>query len=156
MKFYGGQTARGSLLYVLAISAVAIGIYTGLAGIFGERAVREVSAQQQDPFLSRRIDQMEQRFYQIENRLNRLETQVRPSGITSPSITGRNDMEIRLLQSDVANMRLRLGEAECALLRLDERTLTNSARASRKKATVGGTENCRLERDAPVMLSARP
>ncbi len=156
MKFYGGQTARGSLLYVLAIAAVAIGIYAGLLGIFGERAVREVSAQQQDPFLSRRIDQMEQRFYQIENRLNRVETQSRSSGITSPAITGGNDREIRMLQSDVSSLRLRLGETECGLLRLDERTLTPAARAIRKKATVGGTENCRLERDAPVMLSARP
>ncbi len=156
MKFYGGQMAKGSLLYVLAIAGVAIGIYSGLAGIFGERAVREVSAQQQDPFLSRRIDQMEQRFYQIENRLNRLETASRPSGIASPSVTGGNDTEIRLLQSDVSSIRLRLGEAECGLLRLDERTLTNAARASRKKATVGGTENCRLNSGSAIELSARP
>lgn len=158
MKFYGGQTARGSLVYVLAISVVAIGIYAGLGAIFGERAVREVSAQvvQQDPFLSRRIDQIDQRIYSIENRLNRLESAPRPTGVTSPTITGSNEAEIRMLQADVSSMRIRLGEAECGLLKLDERTLSNAARAARKKSIVGGTENCRLERDVPIALSARP
>jgi hypothetical protein len=155
MKLLGRQTLRGSLLYTLAISAVAIGRYLGVAAVFGERAVPEDSAQQQDLYLSRRIDQVEQRFFQIESRLNRLEMQPKPSTITSPS-AGGDETELRLLRAEISSMRVRLGEAECALLRLDERTLTNAARLARKKAGDAGTENCRRERDVSIQLSARP
>ncbi len=138
---------------ILAIAGAAVVVYFGLVGMFGERTAL---AQQTDPFLSRRIDQLEQRFYQLESKIDRVEQEARRPVVSSPSITGGNDTEIRLLRSELDSMRLRLGEAECALLRVDERTLTAAARASRKKAMVGGTENCRVNAGAAVELSARP
>lgn len=138
---------------VLAVVGMAVVVYVGLVGMFGERTA---SAQQTDPFLSRRIDQLENRLYQLESKIDRVDQEARRPGVSSPSITGGNDTEIRLLRSEFDNMRLRLGEAECGLLRVDERTLTAAARASRKKATVGGTENCRVNPGAAVQLSARP
>ena len=135
---------------VLAFAGAAVVVYFGLVGIFGERTAL---AQQTDPFLSRRIDQLESRFYQLDSKIDRVEQSTRRTPIT-PSITGGNDTEIRLLRSELDSMRLRLGEAECGLLRVDERTLAAAARA--KKATLGGTENCRLELDMPIQLSARP
>ena len=137
----------------LTVIGAAFVLYFGLAGMFGERPV---SAQQTDPFLSRRIDQLEQRFYQLESKIDRVEQESRRPAVASPSIAGGNDTEIRLLRSELDSMRIRLGEAECALLRVDERTLTAAARASRKKAMVGGTENCRVNPGAAVELSARP
>ena len=99
---------------------------------------------------------MEQRFYQLESKIDRVEQETRRPAIASPSIAGGNDTEIRLLRSELDSMRLRLGEAECALLRVDERTLTPAARAARKNAMVGGTENCRVNPGAAIELSARP
>ena len=141
---------------VLAVVGAAILIYLGLTGIFGERAAPTVLAQQTDLFLSRRIDQLEQRFYQLESKIDRVEQESRRPAVASPSIAGGNDTEIRLLRSELDSMRIRLGEAECSLLRVDERTLTAAARASRKKAMFGGTENCRVNPGAVVELSARP
>lgn len=140
----------------LAIAGAAVVVYWGLAGIFGGRAVTTVSAQQTDPFLSRRVDQLEQRLYQIESKIDRVEQEVRRPAVTSPSITGGNDADIRYLRSELESMRTRLGEAECGLLRVDERTLTAAAKAARKRAVVGGTENCRLNNGAAIELSARP
>ena len=125
----------------------------GLVGMFGERTA---SAQQTDPFLSRRIDQLENRLYQLESKIDRVDQEARRPGVSSPSITGGNDTEIRLLRSEFDNMRLRLGEAECALLRVDERTLTPAVRAARKKAAVGGTGHCRVNPGAAIETPARP
>ena len=141
---------------VVVVLGAAVVICWGLAGAFGERAVPTVLAQQTDPFLSRRIDQLESRFYQLESKIDRVEQEARRPAVASPSITGGNDTEIRLLRSELDSMRLRLGEAECGLLRVDERTLAAAARASRKKMTVGGTENCRVNPGAAIELSARP
>ena len=149
------KSLAGRVKTVLAVVAAAVVIYWALAAFFGERiGMRTVSAQN-DAYLSRRIDQLENRFYGIESRLNRLETPSRPTTI-NPSIIGGNEAELSLLRSELASMKLRLGEAECALLRVDERTLTSAARASRKRATIGGTENCRLNPGAAIELSARP
>ena len=150
------SSLRNSVLYVLAIAGVAVGVYSVVAGIFGAAAVREVSAQQTDPFLSRRLDSLEQRFYQLESKIDRVEQEARRPPVSTPSITGGNDAEIRVLRSELDSMRLRLGEAECGLLKVDERTLTAAARAARKKALAGGTENCRSNSGAAIELSARP
>lgn len=141
---------------LLAMAGAAIVIYWGVAFIFGSRAVPTVSAQQTDPFLSRRVDQLEQRLYQIDSKIDRVEQEARRPAISSPSIIGGNDAEIRALRSEIDGMRLRLGEAECGLLRVDERTLTAAAKAARKKAAAGGTENCRQNPGTAIELSARP
>ena len=140
----------------MAVAGAAVVIYWGVAGVFGERAVQTVSAQQTDPFLSRRVDQLEQRLYQIDSKIDRVEQEARRPAISSPSVIGGNDAEIRALRAEIDSMRIRLGEAECGLLRVDERTLSATARASRKKATVGGTENCRLDPGSSIELSSRP
>ena len=142
------------LFNLAAIVGVTVCIYSGVLAIFSERAVPTAYAQQ-DPFLSRRIDQMESRFYGLESRLNRLEQDSRETTST-PRITNNNDSEIRMLQSEVGNLRLRLVEAECGLVRLDERTLTSAARAARKKTPASDTDKCRLDRDTPLEIVVRP
>ncbi len=151
------ENLKTALLKAFGIAGAAVLIYGGFAALFGERAVPTAFAQS-DAFLSRRIDQIENRFYGIESRISRLETAPRPSSITSPitqSITSTNDIEIQNLRAQVDLLRIRLGEAECGLLKLDERTLTTAARASRAKAALT-PQPCRQDAAAPVMLSARP
>lgn len=111
-----------------------------------------VSAQN-DPFLSRRIDQIEQRFLMLESRLNRIEQESRRVTI-APGTSPGNQADADFLRTQIAAFRTRLGEAECGLLRLDERTLTVAARAARRKGQE--SETCRLNVFAPISLSARP
>ena len=138
---------------LLAVAGVFFVAYFVVTGIFGERLV---TAQSQDPFLSRRIDSLEQRLYGIESRISRVEQDVRSPSIISPRIGSDNDAQIRLLQSELDNLRLRVGEAECGLAKVDERTLTTASRTARVKAAPGKTDICRQDRDTAVQLSARP
>src|SRR5207253_388971 len=100
-----------------------------------------VSAQQ-DLFVARRIDQIEQRLNTLASRVNRFESDSRMSSIT-PRPANNNETELRLLQSQVDGFRLRLGEVECGLLRVDERTLTVAAKAARKRGAE--SEICRRD-----------
>jgi hypothetical protein len=115
---------------------------------------RPVEAQS-DMYLSRRIDLIEQRFYGIESRLNRIEqeaiTRRASPGPQSPDLRAQ---DISMLQNEVMGLRLRLGEAECGLLKLDERTLT-AARRMAGKGTAG-SDRCRQDWGSPVQLTARP
>ena len=108
------------------------------------------SAEPQDPSsLDRRISLLEQRFYQVESSINRLQTYVasqRPS--TSPPST--SDRDVILIRDEVQRLSLRLGEVECGLLKLDERT------ATRRSSTQKSDDPCRVNVDTPVRLSARP
>lgn len=109
------------------------------------------TAYAQDRYLESRINQIEQRFISIDSRINRIEQEVRRPSPTLPQVLGNTDNEVRTLQLEVNALRTRLGEAECALLRLDQRTLTPAARRS-----TAANSACREGFTAPVQLSARP
>ena len=106
--------------------------------------------------LERRVSVVEQRLNTIELSVNRLEQQSRvQSAAPQPSATLR-DTEIELLRSEVELLQRRLAEDECGLVRLDERTLTPSAReARRSSATNDKDDPCRLNADMPLRLSSR-
>ena len=116
---------------------------------------------QRDTMLDQRINQIEQRFYYLETRLNRLESDSRYSStLPSNSSTGQlqlNQMrtELDTLRTEVDSLRSRIGEVECGLLKLDERTLTPAARQRRRSAQTA-SEPCRVNPDGPVTLSVRP
>jgi hypothetical protein len=139
---------RKHTINLLAIVGAALLIYTLAMALFGERAVPTVNAQT-DRFLESRLNQMEQRFYALESRLTRIETSQRTT-TTSPLIGQDNSLELQYVRSQVDALRLRLGEVECGLLRVDERTLT--AHQRRGTAT---TEPCRRDWGQPVTLSTR-
>jgi hypothetical protein len=119
-------------------------------------------AQQQDIMLERRISQVEQRFYYIETRLNQLESQSRyPGTLPGASPISRTEIgqlrtELDTLRAQMDTLRSRVGEVECGLLRVDERTLTPAARQSRRQSAPGSSEPCRADPSAPVRLSVRP
>jgi hypothetical protein len=114
---------------------------------------------QTDLLLERRIGQIEQRFYMLESRLNRLEQA--PSIL--PQSPSRSDADVELLRTQMQalsvqmeGLRMRIGDVECGVAKLDERTLTPAARDARRKAGADGTEPCRANPNAPVRLMARP
>ena len=135
------------VLAVVGLGAIA---YFAMVGIFGERTV----SAQSDILLSRRIDQVEQRFYTLESRMSRIEQEARRPAVTSPTIIDNSAVEIQYLRTQIESLRARLGEVECGLLKIDERTLTAAARAARTRS--GDPEPCRRDPNTPVQLSARP
>ena len=140
---------RVRLSYFAAACALALSLYA----VFVGRSVPVASAQT-DMYLSRRVDQVEQRFYMLESRLNRLETSSNPNSI-SPQIRNTNDVELQFLRTQIDGLRTRVGELECGILRVDERTLSAAARGSRRRSA-GNTEPCRQDPAKALELSARP
>ncbi|HVF46657.1 MAG TPA: hypothetical protein VNA17_03730 [Pyrinomonadaceae bacterium] len=135
---------------LLAISGLLVVGYWAFTSVFGERALA-----QSDTFLARRIDQIENRFYSMESRLNRLEQSSSRPAASVPRIGDVNAVEIQALRNQMDSFRFRLGEVECGVLRLDERTLTVATRRGRGGAATG-TERCRQNWGTPITLSARP
>ena len=142
------------ILYVFAlIGVVAVG-YIGISAV-SSKWLSTTAYAQQDPFLSQRLNRIEQRFTTIESRLIQLEQQSRYSATTSDSSSSR-ETEIRLLRSQIDTLQLRIAEAECGLIRLDERTLSNTARQGQRKSGTSKSDICRLTPNVPLQLSARP
>lgn len=114
----------------------------------------DVTATAQDTiYLDRRISMLETRLGSIESSLRSLQQQASMSGrSTSPQPT--RDPEVMLLRSEVEILNSRLRELECALVRLDERTLSPSAREARKR-TAASADPCRVNPDLPIQLSPR-
>ena len=101
--------------------------------------------------LETRINQLEQRLYSMDSNLRNLEQQVRLAGSTSRS-TGSE--EVARLRLEVQALQDRLELHECALAKLDERTLSAAMRAARRKSGPGSNDPCRLNFDTPVQLSS--
>jgi predicted RNase H-like nuclease (RuvC/YqgF family) len=116
-------------------------------------AVKEHSAPPpQDAIrLESRINQLEQRLYTMETSIRMLEQQSRAGSVTSRSVRPE---DLAALQADVQSLQLRLADDECAIAKLDERTLTPAARAARIRSGPR-TEPCRLSADTPVRLPER-
>jgi hypothetical protein len=137
-------------LYVFALLTVAAGISFVLNG----KGTTTVFAQQ-DPFLNQRINRIEQQFSSIETRISRIEQQSRFTDVT-PRTSLNRDTEINLMRSQIEALQLRIAEIECGVVRVDERTLSTTARQSRKRATPNENDRCRLNPNVPLELSTRP
>jgi hypothetical protein len=98
--------------------------------------------------LELRMNQLEQRFYSIESSLRNLEQQSRLAGSTQ---RGMSVEDVARLRAEVQTLQLRLQEDECALARLDERTLSPAMR----RRPGGRTDPCRSNPDAPLRLPDR-
>ena len=101
--------------------------------------------------LETRINQLEQRLYMIESSVRTLEQQSRVGSATSRGVAPE---EIAALRAELQTLELRLGDDECAIAKLDERTLTPAARSARIRSGAR-TEPCRLNADTPVRLPER-
>jgi|ERR1700752_403716 len=101
--------------------------------------------------LETRINQLEQRLYQIDTTIRNLEQQSRLGGTSRGGVSAQ---DVELLRSQVQALQLRLIEDECSLARLDERTLSAAMRNSRKQSGVR-SDPCRANVDAPLRLPER-
>jgi hypothetical protein len=145
------QAWRLSLLVMPFVAiAVMAGLHRGknpLTSIVGNETQDVIG-------LDRRISLLEQRFYAVESKINRLEQQVAFSQRNGPpSGSGR---ELELLRNQIELLERRLVEIDCGLVKLDERTLTPTAREGRKNLGTIMTDPCRLDPGTPLRLSTRP
>ena len=136
------------------LSAVAIISVVGLAGICmfrissAARIDYSPSSQQEVLRLENRVNQMELRLYAIETSVRNLEQQSRRATV-SPPAANREDWAG--LRSEIQVLQQRLLTDECALAKLDERTLPADTRAARKKSGVVNYP-CRMNFDTPLRL----
>lgn len=107
-------------------------------------------APQQDVIrLEQRINQLEQRFYSIESSLRNLEQQSR---LGSGASRGLSQDELARLYTQLQALQNRLTDHECALVKLDERTLTPAMREARRKSGASAGDRCRVNPETPVRL----
>ena len=133
----------GLFLCLLALSLITVFRLTSAA------RVDAAPAPQQDVIrLEQHMNQLEQRLFSIENNVRNVEQQSRLGGT---AILGANPEEVARLRLEVQALTNRLAEHECALAKLDERTLNPAMRAARKKSAAGD-DLCRQNVDAPIQL----
>ena len=135
---------------ILVVSVTGLAL-VALYKIAFAAGVNTTPPPQQDVIrLETRINQLEQRLYSIETSLRNVEQQSR-AGSTSRGIGAQ---EIEILRSQIQALQVRLMEDECALAKLDERTLSATMRNSRRQSGVR-TDPCRANVDAPLRLPDR-
>ena len=129
---------------------VLVLVLCGVVGTVASVSRGKSAAEAQDvSSLDRRISLLEQRFYQVESSISRLQTYIasqRPPA-TSPSTS---DRDVILLRDEIQRLSLRLTEVECGLVKLDERTTSRRSNAQKSD------DPCRANVDTPLRLSARP
>ena len=133
---------QSNLVLVVVLCAV-IGVMANSSRGSSSTAVQDVSS------LDRRISLLEQRFYSIESSISRLQQYVaaqRPP-VSQPSTS---DRDLILMREEIQRLSMRVGELECGLVKLDERTTTRRNTADKP------SDPCRLNADTAVRLSARP
>jgi hypothetical protein len=107
--------------------------------------------------LDRRINALEQRFYTVETRINRLEQQSLSNSRSTPTpAPSLRDPEVERLRSEIESLKGRVRELECGVVHLDERTLPVSAKEAQKRAAGQAKDPCRINSETPVRLSMRP
>jgi hypothetical protein len=143
-----------TVLCVLILSAV-VGTGAGKGAMdYREASIGLATADGQDSaYLDRRISMLETRLNSIESSMRSLQQQAMISERQTTTQPAR-DPEVTLLRSEVEILNSRFRELECALVRLDERTLSPSAREARKR-TAQSSDPCRVNPDTPIQLSPR-
>ena len=154
-----GRNRRIVGLSLLAVLITAAALFAGWRSDEPELATTAHS-QQGSSMLEQRLNQVEQRFNYIESRLNRLESESRSPSATFPS---RSNSELSLMKAqmdtmraDIDSLRVRTGELECAVLKLDQRTLSPGVRAAKPPTGPNQGDPCRANSNSVIRLSSRP
>ena len=131
--------------YVFLVAVLAFGL------VLAARTNAGPSPQQDVIRLDARISQLEQRFYTMETSLRTLEQQSRLAGMNRGGSVSPD--EILVLRSEIQRLQARIMEDECALAKLDERTLSATARDARRRAV--GNDPCRANFELPLRPPTR-
>lgn len=147
MRYKSHWAFQRSILLFLSIAAGCV----ILLAISSAARINSGPDPQQDLLrLDNRITLIEQRLYGIENNIRNLDQQIR---ITSVNSGGVGPDDLALLRSQIQLLQRRVADEECALAKLDERTLSAAMRAARRSSRA--TDECRINVDAPLALPDR-
>lgn len=117
-------------------------------------AARSEATPAQDTIrLETRINQLEQRLYTMETSIRAIEQQSRLAGAGSRGGSVSADDFARLI-AQLQSLQVRLMEDECAIAKLDERTLSTVQREARRKSGAP-IDPCRNSFEAPLRLPER-
>ena len=130
-----------ALVFVLGLGLVAV-LRITVAARNGDAPI----SQQDVIRLESRFSQLETRLNFIDNRLRGIEQQSRLS-----DSRGVSQADWALLRSEFQALQQRVAEHECALAKLDERTLAPNARAARRRPDTA-SDPCRANFDLPIRL----
>jgi len=141
-----------------AIFVVGLCLWVGAAAATYRRdasAATNPGAAQDVTYLNQRLSALEQRLFTIESTVNQLRSQTMiaqaPSSSTAaPSISRE---EAALLRTEIGLLQRQMMDAQCGLLKLDQRTLPADSRAQLTPAEAA--EPCRRQANSPVRISAR-
>jgi flagellar biosynthesis chaperone FliJ len=103
--------------------------------------------------LETRVNQLEQRLYTMEASIRNIEQQARIANTTSRN-GGVTANDLSQLIAQLQTLQVRVMEDECALAKLDERTLTPAMRDARRKSGAAA-DPCRANAEAPLRLPER-
>jgi hypothetical protein len=143
-----------TVLCVLIFSCVfGTGVGTGTSDSRESSFAPAAASAQDAVYLDRRISMLETRLSSIESSMRNLQQQAMNSGRSTASQPAR-DPEVNLLRSEVEILNSRLREVECALVRVDERTLSPGAREARRRSAAQ-SDPCRVNLDSPIQFSPR-
>ena len=139
---------------VLFLSAVAAFVAVLVLVTVSKMPARVEPTPAQDVIrLETRINQLEQRLYTMEASIRNIEQQSRIASATSRS-SGVTAADLSQLIAQLQAVQVRLMEDECALAKLDERTLTPAMRDARRKSGAAA-DPCRANAEAPLRLPER-
>lgn len=134
---------------MLLVSIVVLGLIT-VFRITSARTEGGPAPQQDVIRLEQRINQLEQRLFSIDNSLRNVEQQSRMGSATLRTLNPEDFARLRL---ELNALQQRLAEHECALAKLDERTLSTTMRTARRRSGPGANDPCRQNFDTPVQFS---
>ena len=129
--------------------AVLLVVVIGLGLVTISSAARDNAGpvpQQDLVRLEQRMNQLEQRLFSMDTTLRNIEQQSRLAGAGRRGVA---EEEVAQLRSELLALQQRVAHHECALAKLDERTLTPAMRTTRRKS---GNDPCRVNSETPVQL----
>jgi len=142
----GRSLPSRTLLTVFVVSLVLLTIFRISSAALPDNQ----PAQQEVLRLESRMTQLEQRLYAVENNIRNLDQQSRLGSGTSRGGASDDLVSTRL---EIQTLQQRLAEYDCALAKLDERTLTREMREARRKSVGATSDPCRLNFETPLRFS---
>jgi predicted nucleic acid-binding Zn-ribbon protein len=136
-----GTLVERSILLIVGVSVALLTVVTISKG--RSNGLQDVIR------LESRLNRVEQRLFTIENNLRSLEQQTR---LSSGSSQGSNQGDLARLASEIQELQRRLANDECALAKLDERTLSPEVKAARRRSGASRTDPCRSQVESPISL----
>jgi len=124
-------------------------------GVASRSSASNPLATQDVTYLSQRLNTLEQRVFNIESSINQLRSQAMTPSVTSPTIANPavSREEVALLRTEITLLQRQMADAQCGLLKLDQRTLPAAARAQLTPAEA--SDPCRRLADTPIRIGAR-